>query len=64
MKNDVHEGGMIFAAFITLLATVGAILTQGRLTESFDWVWIGMYGMSLLTLSGAVVNFDPKRFIK
>ena len=62
--SEINEGGIFVAVFLSLVATVGAFLTSGRMINNLDWVWIGIFAVSLLTLSGAVVNFDFKRLIK
>lgn len=65
MENiEVHEGGVLAAVFFSLFATCGYYLTNGRTSESYDWLWIGCFVVSLLTLSAAVVNFDFKRLIR
>lgn len=62
--NEVHEGGVLAAVFFSLLATVGYFMTTGRTTVSFDWLWIGVFAISLLTLSMAIVNFDVRKLVK
>jgi hypothetical protein len=63
-KTEVHEGGVLAAVFFSLFATCGYFLTNGRTVASYDWLWIGCFALSLLTLSAAVVNFDWKRIVK
>jgi hypothetical protein len=63
-KSEVHEGGVLAAVFFSLFATCGYFLTTGRTSESYDWLWIALFALSLFMLSGAVVNFDLKRIIK
>lgn len=65
MRDDeVHEGGILAAVFLSLLATCGYFLTTGRTSVNYDWLWIGCFALSLITLSFSVVNFDLKRLIK
>ena len=63
-ENEVSINGMLAATFMALAGTIGYFLTHGRLSESFDWLWLGMFALALMTLSAAVVNFDPRRLIK
>lgn len=63
-NSEVHEGGVLAAAFFSLFATCGYFLTNGRTSISYDWLWISIFGLSLLTLSGAVVNFDFRRIVR
>ncbi|HSI71943.1 MAG TPA: hypothetical protein VK934_02105 [Fimbriimonas sp.] len=62
--SEISEGGILAAVFLSLVATVGAFLTNGRQINNLDWVWIGVFVLSLITLSAAAVNFDVKRIIK
>jgi hypothetical protein len=62
--SEISEAGIIAAVFLSLIATVGAFVTSGRMVNHLDWLWIGVFALSLITLSGAVVNFDFKRLIK
>jgi hypothetical protein len=62
--SEISEGGILAAVFLSLVATVGSFLTNGRHVNNLDWVWIGVFVLSLLTLSAAVVNFDVKRLLK
>ena len=64
MESEVSESGVLFAVFLSLVATAGYCLTNGRTIVSLDWVWISLFGLSLLTLSASVVNFDLKRLVK
>ncbi len=62
--SEINEAGIFVAVFLSLVATIGAFFTSGRMINDLDWLWIGIFATSLLTLSGAVVNFDLKRLIK
>ena len=62
--TQINEAGIVAAVFLSLIATIGAFLTNGRMIHQFDWLWLGVFGMSLLALSGAVVNYDFRRLIK
>jgi hypothetical protein len=62
--QKVSHIGLFAAAFIALVATIGTYLTTGRFIERYDALWVGLFAVSLATLSGAAVNFDPKRLIK
>jgi hypothetical protein len=62
--SEISEAGIFAAVFLSLVATIGAFLTSGRMINNYDWLWIGVFLLSLVTLSGAVVNFDLKRLIK
>jgi hypothetical protein len=63
-ESEISEAGMIVAAVLALVATIGTFATNGRQIGGLDWLWLGVFALSLLTLSGAVVNFDLKRLIK
>jgi hypothetical protein len=63
-ENKISRTGIITALFLCLVATVGALFTNGRMIDDYDGVWLVTFGGSLLTLSGAMVDFDPKRLIK
>ena len=63
-ENNISRTGLITALFLCLVATIGAHLTHGRMINDYDGVWLVTFGGSLLTLSGAMVDFDPKRLIK
>jgi|GEM_PF-3580494 len=62
--TQVSEGGVFAAVFLALIGTAGAFLTQGRAPAELEWLWLGVFALSLLTLSAAVVNFDFRRIIK
>ena len=62
--NEVSEWGLYLAVGLSLVATIGAIICHANLEMRFDLVWLTVFACSLLTLSGAAVNFDPKRLIK
>ena len=63
-KDNVSKAGLFLAAIVSFLATVGSFCTHERLIRQYDGVWIGLFILSLVVLSGAAVNFDPKRLIK
>lgn len=62
-KDEVNAGGMVVAAVFALIGTLGYFLTADRLVD-LNWLWLATFVASLFTLSGAVVNFDPKRILK
>lgn len=64
MPEKVSETGMFGALGLTMVATLGHFLTQHRADTRLDVLWIVLFALSLLTLSGAAVNFDPKRLLK
>ncbi|HEY0866047.1 MAG TPA: hypothetical protein VGE01_01640 [Fimbriimonas sp.] len=64
MHEKVSATGIFSAVGMTLVGTIGHFLTQSRGDVRLDWIWIAMFVISLFTLSGAVVNFDPKRILK
>jgi hypothetical protein len=64
MIEKVSEPGIFAAVGMTLLGTIGHFLTQDRLSYRYDYFWLACFVFALLTLSGAVVNFDPKRLLK
>lgn len=55
---------MLGAVGLSLFGTVGHFLTDGRVDASVQWFWIAVFGLALLLLAGAAVNFDPKRWLK
>ncbi|AIE85536.1 hypothetical protein [Fimbriimonas ginsengisoli] len=63
-ENEVSTNGIFAATFVALAGTIGHYLTHGRLSSSLEWVWLGVFAAALIILSGAVVNFDPRRIIK
>jgi hypothetical protein len=63
-EQEVSINGMFAATFMALAGTVGYFLTHDRLSISLDWLWLGIFTLALMVLSGAVVNFDPRRLIK
>lgn len=63
-EEEVNAGGILAATLLALVGTVGYYLTNERTTLVPAWVWLAIFGAALLTLSGAVVNFDPRRLIK
>lgn len=63
-EAKVSETGIFCAMGIALFATIGQTLASDRCCDRYNWVWLGLFGLSVLTLSGAVVDFDPKRWLK
>lgn len=63
-EEEVNVGGVLAATLLALLATVGSFLTHDEMSASSAWLLLALFGAALLTLSGAVVNFDPRRLIK
>ncbi len=49
---------------LSLFATLGHGLTTERCCDRYNWIWLGIYALAVLTLSAAAVNFDPKRWLK
>lgn len=64
MQEKVSETGIFMAVGFTMVGTIGHFLTANLQDVRLDGLWIVMFVLSLLTLSGAVVNFDPKRIVK
>jgi hypothetical protein len=62
--SEISEVGIFAAVLLSLVATIGSFVTNGRQINNLDWLWITVFAISLLTLSGAVVNFDFKRLLK
>jgi len=63
-ETTVHEGGMLCATGLTLVATLGHFLTVDLTGQPYEGVWLAVFVVALLTLAGSVVNFDPKRWLK
>jgi hypothetical protein len=63
-ESNVSTKGLLFAAFLALVGTTGSFFTNGRLIHDLDWLWLSLFASSVMVLSGAAVNFDPKRLIK
>ena len=64
MEQRVSRTGLLVAAGMWLAATIGSVVTQTRTMDEFNGFWLACYLCSMLTLSGAAVDFDPKRLIK
>lgn len=62
-KRDISPGGIICAVAFAFVALVGQSLTTERNCDHYNWAWLAIYVLAVLTLSGAVVNFDPKRWL-
>jgi hypothetical protein len=63
-STEVSKAGIAVAFLLTILATVGGILIQYRGLHQFDVPCLIAFGGALLTLAGAVVNFEPARILK
>jgi hypothetical protein len=64
MNEKVSQNGMFAALGIALMATLGHVVTAERTFNRFDMLWLSMFVLSIFVLSGAAVNFDPKRWLK
>jgi uncharacterized membrane protein AbrB (regulator of aidB expression) len=62
-KQDVSRGGMLVAAALALLGTVGHYWTS-RSFYTHDDEWLLVFAVALLTLCASAVNFDPKRWLR
>jgi len=60
--SKVSEGGFVAAVVLSLLGTMGHFLTEGKFFHRYDSLWLVLFVGSFLTLSGAVVDFDLRRW--
>jgi hypothetical protein len=63
-ETQVHQGGMYSAAGLSMFGTIGYFVSSAQMVANWNWLWIALFAVSLMLLSGAVVNFDPKRIVK
>ncbi len=63
-ESKVSEVGIFGAMGLSLFATIGHTLTNEQCCDRYNWIWLSLFGISVLILSGAVVNFDPKRWLR
>jgi hypothetical protein len=61
--NEVSRGGMLFAALLAFVGTVGHFWTSHAF-NTHDDEWFLVFAISILVLSGASVNFNPKRWLR
>jgi hypothetical protein len=62
--TEISKPGMLAAVVLTLIGTLGALLTRVRLDFTYDWLWLSLFAGALLLLSASAVNFDPKRILR
>ncbi len=62
--EEVCKRGLFGAAGMALFGTVGSTLTDGHFFHRLDAFWITVFACSILMLSGAAVNFDPRRWLR
>ena len=63
-QGEVSREGVFGAAGLSLIATVGQCFTTDRFCNHYNWLWLTMYCLAVVTLSAAIVDFDPKRWLR
>jgi hypothetical protein len=64
VDQEVSEPGIFAAIGLSLIATFGQCLTTERCCDHYNAIWLAMYGLAILILAGASVNFNPKRWLR
>jgi hypothetical protein len=63
-KEEVNVPGVYAAMVLWIVPTFGQQFTTSRMIDSYNWLWLGLYGSAILVLSGAAVNFELSRWLK
>jgi hypothetical protein len=62
-EQEVSEVGILVAALLALVGTIGHYLTVHS-SFAHDDEWFLIFAVAILTLCAAAVNFDPKRWLR